>query len=79
MGEAVKFAPDDRIKLTPEMAATMMRGLAPGVRRLHSVDWHARCGTVHHIRQNVVVLRWDGVKSFDRWPERALQLAELSA
>jgi len=69
------FAPDDRVRLTPAMAATMMKGLAPGLRRASKVDWPNRVGTVHHVGKHVA-LRWDGMKTMDHWPERALELAD---
>jgi hypothetical protein len=69
------FAPNDRVKLTPQMAATMMKGMAPGLRRASRVDWPQRRGTVHHVGKQVV-LTWDGVKTHDHWPERALEHAD---
>lgn len=72
------FAPNDRVKLKPEMAATMMKGMAPGLRRASRVDWPNRRGTVHHIGHKAgkaVWLHWDGTKSIDQWPPGALELA----
>jgi hypothetical protein len=66
-----RFEIGDRVSLTKEVANTRYANATKW-----QWDWRTRQGTVKRIGRyntaNVVVV-WDGVKSEDQWPARALQ------
>ena len=70
----MKFRQGDRVKLTRHMAETMAKDLAPHNRK-RKFDWSHRTGTVvrdpHYGDQ--ITIKWDGRKSLDQWPEKALE------
>lgn len=65
------FSPGDRVRLTARCAEVFNRG------RRHRVDWTIRVGTVEMIGRCGVKVRWDGCRSGDQWPLRALQKDHL--
>jgi hypothetical protein len=69
-----KFARGDRVKLTDLMVRTIMRGVAmPRKRNDRYVNWEGRFGDVMSASSTIVVVLWDGRKSYDSWPPRALE------
>jgi hypothetical protein len=61
---------NDRVMLTKFVAQSIMKD------RKQQVDWARREGTVVHVTRstNQAVVQWDGRKSPDQWPVRALRV-----
>lgn len=59
----------DRVRLKPNVAKTFTTPTRP-----RQVDWTKRVGEVVSLGQvnEIVTVRWDGRRSFDHWPKRAL-------
>jgi hypothetical protein len=64
--------PGDRLKLTPKIAASAMRGMNSSLKRATRVDWTTRCGTITKIRYANATIQWDDRRSVDHWPVTAL-------
>lgn len=68
----------DRVKLTVKVAAMATRN-GWRSRRKKPIDWASRRGTVLFTvtpGSGSVIIRWDGIKTFDSWPLNAVELAE---
>jgi hypothetical protein len=70
-----KFARGDRVKLTDLMVRTIMRGVSKPRKRDNDryVNWERRFGEVMSASSTNVVVLWDGRKTYDQWPPRALE------
>jgi hypothetical protein len=47
--------------------------------RSSKVDWRTRQGNVHKVNSHTALVVWDGLKSFDPMPIRALERIEPCA
>jgi hypothetical protein len=65
--------PGDRVKLTPKVAASTMKGMNSGMKRPTRVNWHKRRGTIASVSRTAVGIKWDDIKSLDYWPVKALE------
>lgn len=47
----------------------------------HPIDWRKRRGTVVRIGQfnNTIYVQWDGRRTIDPWPEKALTVCSFTA
>lgn len=61
------LSPGDRVRLTAHCAEVFNRG------RRRRVNWATRIGTVRAAGHDSAEVRWDGCRSNDKWPLRALQ------
>jgi hypothetical protein len=72
------FVRGDRVKLTDNAARTFMRGVAmPRKRNTKVVDWFQRRGAVISATAKYVIVHWDGRKTYDQWPLRAIEKADV--
>jgi hypothetical protein len=68
------FKKGDRVQLTARMAAVSMNKS-----RKRQLNWYGRRGTVMATTTPggaCVSIRWDGLKSFDSWPKRGIELID---
>jgi hypothetical protein len=63
----VPFTRGEPVKLTERYAETLCR--MPKVR----VDWKSRRGIVHRCSDSEVYIRWDGLKSLEAVPFKAVE------
>ena len=63
------FQRGDRVRLTARCAATFNRSYR------RKCDWTKREGAVAWVSPDRSVhVRWDGVRTYDHWPAKALEL-----
>jgi hypothetical protein len=64
----------DRVKLRSDLARTMTAKSRGGRYGGRGLDWTKRRGVVTYAGAKMITVRWDGRKSTDQWPSRALTI-----
>lgn len=63
------FTRGDPVKLTDRFASVLVR------RMKNKIDWHKRRGVFSSGNEDLVLIRWDGCKSCEQLPIKAIERA----